>query len=105
MLFRSPEKFIAVSHQYAAQMLEPELGGDKTFFSAANEQSLIQLATALKSQNQINFIYVCYPYRECKLPEASPEQLQFTSNQGQFKIRLSKLGVLGKYPIYQGSIF
>ena len=100
-----PEKFIVVSHQYVAQMLEPELGGDKTFFRTADEQSLIQLAKALKSKNQINFIYVCYPYRECQIPEASPEKLHFTSNEGQFKIKLSKLGVLGKYPTYKASIF
>jgi hypothetical protein len=99
-----PEKFVVVSHQYAAQMLEPALGDDKIFFRADDETSLSQLATALKSQNQVNFIYVCYPYRECRLPEMSTEQLKFTSNEGQFMIKLSQLGVLGKYPIYQASI-
>jgi hypothetical protein len=103
-LRQNPERFVAVSHQYAAQMLEPELGGEKIFFRAADEKSLIRLATALKAQNESEFIYVCYPYRECKLPQESPEKLKFTNRQGRFKINLSKLGILGKYPTYKGSI-
>lgn len=100
----SPERFIVVSHQYAAQMLEPELAGEKIFFRAADNKSLIQLAKVLKEQNEGNFIYVCYPYRECKLPEEPPDRLEFTGSQGRFQIELSKLGVFGKYLTYEVSI-
>ena len=100
----SPNQAIAVSHQYAAQMLEPELGNQKAFFRVTQTQDLFKLASALTRQNHDEFIYVCYPYRECKIPQIPNSQLQFSHRQTPYQIDFSQLGTLGRYPTYKALI-
>jgi hypothetical protein len=104
LLEESPERVIAVSHQYAAQLLEPPLRGKKFFFQAETSNDLVKLSKVLVEQNQDQFIYVCYPYRKCQPPEDSQDNLQFTKGEQRFQIELSNLGQFGKYPIYEASI-
>jgi hypothetical protein len=89
-LQKTPNKAIAVSHQFVAQALEASAGQDKWFFLVENKKQLEQISQALRSQKQQKFIYICYPHRECNLPKESQKNLKF-----------SKLGVYGKYPIYE----
>ena len=100
----SPNNAIAVSHQYAAQMLEPELGDNKAFFRVEQIQDLFKLAAALTRQNDDEFIYVCYPYRDCKIPQTPSSQLQFSHRQTLYQITFSSLGKLGRYPTYKALI-
>ena len=97
----NPNQAIAVSHQYAAQMLEPELGEQKAFFQVTQTQDLFKLASALIIQNDDEFIYVCYPYRPCKIPQIPNSQLQFNYRQTPYQMNFSQLGKLGRYPIYK----
>ncbi|ACK64186.1 dolichol-phosphate mannosyltransferase [Rippkaea orientalis PCC 8801] len=103
-LEKSPHQSIIVSHQYAAQMLESSLGGEKFFFRTEDNQKLLQLSQALVQQNQSGFIYVCYPYHKCKIAESLTENLQLTDEQKNLTIQFKDLGTIGKYPLYEGKI-
>jgi hypothetical protein len=105
MLQANQQAVIAVSHQYVSQMLEPSLKTKKIFFLAESREDLIKLSSTLLDQGEDKFIYVCYPYRECKPPAEKPEGMRFNKQEGQvFQIGLSHLGQFGRYPIYEGSI-
>ncbi|MCU0532809.1 MAG: dolichol-phosphate mannosyltransferase [Hydrococcus sp. Prado102] len=97
----SPDKVIAISHQFVAQAIEPAVSRDKLFFDVETLENLKKLATALIEQNQINFLYICYPHRPCELPETTPEALKIPSNNQEFDIKFSQAGEFGKYPIYE----
>ncbi|HBB33023.1 MAG TPA: dolichol-phosphate mannosyltransferase [Cyanobacteria bacterium UBA8803] len=103
-LRKTPNKVIGMSHQYVAQVIEPSLSKDKVFFRAEDSKKLVQLGTALVEQSQAEFIYVCYPHRECTPPQEAPENFQFSQGDRNFKIELSKLGDFGKYPVYKAEI-
>lgn len=103
-LRKEPNRVIAMSHQFVAQVLEPALSGEKLFFRAEDSAKLVKLGSALVEQGNQTFIYVCYPHRKCKVPEAKPETLKFTKGDRRFKIQLAKLGKYGRYPIYKAAI-
>lgn len=89
-LQKTPAKAIAVSHQFVAQTLEASVSQDRWFFLVENQKQLEQISQALRSQKQEKFIYICYPHRDCNLPKESLKNIKF-----------SKLGIYGKYPIYE----
>ena len=126
-LQKDPHQVIAISHQFVAQALEPGLSRNKLFFRVEDEdsqkkgkdsqkkgediqkkgediQKMRELGKALVNQGNQSFIYVCYPHRKCKVPEAKPEALKFSKGNQRFGIKLSKLGKFGQYPIYEGAI-
>ena len=94
---------IAISHQFVAQVLEPPLE-DKIFFLAKDKEQLVQLGAGLVGQGDTEFIYICYPFRPCELPEASQEDLQFSFNNQELGMEFSELGKFGKYSIYKVKI-
>ena len=102
-LDQDTSKVIAVSHQFVAQALEASVSSDKLFFKVQNSQDLAKLGTALVEQGKKKFIYICYPYRLCKLPEEM-EAIELTVKNQSYEINLSKLGKFGKYPIYQATV-
>jgi hypothetical protein len=93
---KSPNKIIAISHQFVAQAIAPSLTQDKVFFGVENQKDLERLGKTLLEQDRQNFLYICYPHRPCKVPEEI--------NNRDFIIQLSNLGTFGKYPIYEGVI-
>lgn len=103
-LDKEPNQFIGMSHEYVAQVLEPGIKQDKIFFRAEDSPKLVQLGKTLAAQGQQTFIYVCYPFRPCTPPKDKPENLKFTQGNQSFTIKLSKLGVFGRYPIYKAAI-
>jgi hypothetical protein len=102
-LQKNSNNTIVVSHQYAAQMLEPSLR-EKIFFRTEDNKKLVKLGATLVEQNQSSFIYVCYPHHKCKITQASPERFKFSARNKNFHIELSSLGKMGKYPIYEAKI-
>ncbi|WP_172957582.1 LA_3751/LA_3752 family putative glycosyltransferase [Aphanothece sacrum] len=103
-LQKNSNRIIVVSHQYAAQVLESPLRKNKIFFRIENSQNLVKLGNALVENNQSSFIYVCYPHRECKLPQESPENWKFAVEGQNFQIKMLSLGKIGKYPMYEVAI-
>lgn len=103
-LQKNSNNVIVVSHQYAAQLLEPPIQGEKFFFRTEDSNNLVKLGTVLVEQNQSSFIYVCYPHRKCKLPQEKPDSFKFSERNKNFQIKLSSLGKIGKYPIYEAKI-
>ena len=91
-LSQEPLAWIAVSHQYVAQQLWSALP-EKTFFRAETVADTEQLADALTAQNETEFIYVCYPNRDCPVPQASSNKVTFDF-----------MGNYGKYPLYKVEI-
>ncbi|MEM9165372.1 MAG: dolichol-phosphate mannosyltransferase, partial [Cyanobacteria bacterium P01_F01_bin.4] len=83
---------------FVAQQLWPSLP-DKTFFLTATPEALKQLGSALQAQGESTFLYVCYPHRDCPVPELAPEELQLTGHGTQ--MQFTPLGTFGKYPTYQ----
>ena len=88
-----------MSHQYVAQVLEAGVK-NKVFFKAENAQDLKSLGAALIGQGKQKFLYMCYPYRPCEIPEEKPEDLKFSLKNQTFTIKLSSLGKFGIYPTY-----
>ena len=103
-LQKKPERIIAMSHQFVAQVLEPGLSRDKLFFRAEDSSKLVKLSQTLVENKTQTFLYVCYPFRDCNPPKDSPEKLKFSQGNQQYAIQLSNLGKFGRYPIYQASI-
>ncbi|MEM8805989.1 MAG: dolichol-phosphate mannosyltransferase [Cyanobacteria bacterium P01_G01_bin.38] len=93
-----PLPWVAMSHQFVAQQLWPSLP-DKTFFLTATPEAVKQLGYALQEQGESAFLYVCYPHRDCPVPDLAPEVLQLTEQGPQMQFNL--LGTFGKYPTYQ----
>jgi hypothetical protein len=98
------EKIIVISHQFVGQILEPALHRQKIFFLAETSQDLTKLATGLISDNEREFLYICYHKRKCLPPTEEPQNLQFDRDARRFQIILSDLGKQGFYPIYRGKI-
>ena len=94
-------KNIAISHQFIAQVIQPALPSGKIFFQVENREKLIKFSSELLKQNQKEFLYICYPFRKCQVTEENHEQLTFTQNSQNYRIKLLKLGKFGKYPIYK----
>jgi hypothetical protein len=95
-----PETVVAMSHQYVAQVLEAGVK-NKVFFLAKDTQDLKSLGAALIGQGKQKFLYMCYPYRPCEIPEERPEELKFSLKDQTFTIKLSPLGKFGIYPTYE----
>lgn len=104
LLESKSDRIIAVSHQFVAQALQASLKGDKIFVRVENPEQLNQLAITLKSQDRDKFIYICYPYRPCQLPETKPEHRQFHQGDRAQTVKFTKLGKFGNYPIYEARI-
>ncbi|MEA5535274.1 LA_3751/LA_3752 family putative glycosyltransferase [Crocosphaera sp. XPORK-15E] len=103
-LRENKNQVIVVSHQYAAQLLESPLGKDKLFFRVDDEKSLRELVKALVNHNQLGFVYVCYPFRKCTIPEIMANNWQLTDGNQEVKIEAKELGKIGKYPMYETKI-
>ena len=84
--------WVAISHQYVAQQLWSALP-EKIFFRAETMADVERLADALTAQNETAFTYVCYPHRDCLVPEESSNRVTFNS-----------MGSYGKYPLYKVKI-
>ena len=97
-------QYIAVSHQFVAQELEASTSDGKIFFTVDTVDKLIQFAKAMIQQQQNQFIYICYPYRSCNLPNIESSNLQFKQENKNYEIRLTSQSQLGKYPLYKGNI-
>lgn len=95
------QPWVAVSHQYVAQVLWPSVRL-KTFFRAETEDALTELATALLQQEESSFLYICYPHSPCPLPEQGP--LRFKHSEANVIVSFKRLGTFGKYPFYLTSI-
>jgi len=98
-----PNSIIAMSHEYVAQALAPSLP-EKTFFLTEDSQAVKRLGGTLLSQGYKNFLYICYPHRDCNTPNASTSSLKFSQANQLFRLQFSDLGKLGKYPVYEVSI-
>ncbi|AFZ36352.1 hypothetical protein Sta7437_2831 [Stanieria cyanosphaera PCC 7437] len=96
--------FIAISHQFVGQALEPAIPSNKIFFRVDNQNNLIKLSKALATQQQREFLYICYPNRACDLPKLNHEDLSFNQESNQYNLQFVALGKFGKYPIYQVEI-
>ncbi|GAB4229195.1 MAG: hypothetical protein Kow0049_10650 [Stanieria sp.] len=96
--------FVAISHQFVGQALEPAVPSNKIFFRVDNQTNLIKLSKALATQQQREFIYICYPNRACNLPKLNPESLSFNQESNHYNLQFVALGEFGKYPIYQVKI-
>mgnify|MGYP001027556337 CR=1 FL=1 len=89
---QEPTPWIAISHQFVAQQFWSALP-QKTFFRTETIADVEQLADALTAQNEAEFLYVCYPHRDCLAPDAPSDKVIF-----------SALGNYGKYPFYRVEI-
>jgi hypothetical protein len=96
-LAQQPLPWIAMSHQFVAQQLWSALPS-KTFFLTENLTQLKQLATALTQQQESEFLYVCYPHRDCPAPQTPASELTLTSGAA---LRFESIGTYGKYPLYK----
>ncbi|MGC1528009.1 MAG: hypothetical protein WA783_18345, partial [Phormidesmis sp.] len=98
---QQPLPWLAMSNQFVAQQLWIALP-DKTFFRAETIEQVKQLATALIAQNESEFLYVCYPHRECLVPETAGNNLNL--DDGTHRLNLMFLDDYGKYPVYKVEI-
>ncbi len=97
-------EIVAISHEFVGQVLEAATNRNKVFFTVPTESEIIKLSQALLLQQETKFTYICYPHRRCDLPQAKPEDLQFTQDNRQYQINFNSLGKFGKYPIYEVDI-
>mgnify|MGYP001026532442 FL=1 len=98
---QQPLPWLAMSDEFVAQQLWSALP-DKTFFRAETIEQVKQLATALIAQNESEFLYVCYPHRECLVPETAGNNLNL--DDGTHRLNLMFLDDYGKYPVYKVEI-
>lgn len=103
-LQKDSHNFVAISHQFVGQALEPAVKGNKIFFRVDSQANLIKLGQALTTKQQREFLYICYPNRACDLPKLNPEDLFFNQEKNQYNLQFIDLGQFGKYPIYQVKI-
>ncbi len=99
-LNQQPLPWIAMSHQFVAQQLWSALP-DKTFFLTETLPQIKQLATAIASQKESEFLYLCYPHRDCPAPKTPASELTLT---GGTALKFEPLGTYGKYPLYKVKI-
>ncbi len=100
-LQQQPLPWVAMSHEFVAQQLWSALP-EKTFFRTETTAELKQLAAALVEQNESEFLYVCYPHRDCPTPETAASELGLPSTDRSLKF--VPLGTYGKYPLYRVEI-
>jgi hypothetical protein len=98
-----PNQVIVTSHQYVNQALTT-LFDQKLFFLAETSQELEKLGTELYHQGYPKFLYICYPYRKCQVAEEKSEVLTPLSNRARHMIKVSSMGIFGKYPLYEVSV-
>ncbi len=101
-LQQQPIPWIAASHEFVAQQLWSALP-EKTFFLAETIAEVKQLATALIAQNEAEFLYVCYPHRDCFVPDTPEANLKLLDRI--HALRFVPLGKFGKYPFYKVEIY
>ncbi len=99
-LKQQPLPWIAMSHQFVAQQLWNALP-EKVFFRTEAIADVKQLAEALANQNEGEFLYVCYPHRDCPTPDTPASELGLESGGS---IAFEELGTYGKYPLYRVAI-
>ncbi len=98
---QQPIPWLAMSQEFVAQQLWSALP-DKTFFRAETIGQVKQLAAALVEQNESEFLYVCYPHRECLVPKTAGNDLSL--DDGVHRLNLMFLENYGKYPVYKVEI-
>ncbi|WP_107667725.1 dolichol-phosphate mannosyltransferase [Cyanothece sp. BG0011] len=104
-LANDSRQVVVVSHQYAAQLLESPLRKDKLFFRVDQPDNLVKLGQTLINNNQSEFIYVCYPYRKCEIPDlTSKEFITQNDENSTFQVIFNSLGDQGKYTMYEGKL-
>ncbi|MBE9078712.1 dolichol-phosphate mannosyltransferase [Romeria aff. gracilis LEGE 07310] len=94
-----PLPWVAMSHQFVAQQLWAGVP-EKTFFRAESLAQVKQLAQALAVQNESAFLYVCYPHRDCPIPETVPAALSLEAAGKPAQLVFQPMGNAGKYPLY-----
>lgn len=94
-------QWIAMSHEFVAQQLWSALP-EKTFFLTETIAEVKQLATALITQNETEFLYVCYPHRDCFVPDTPTSSLKLLD--GIHALKFIPLGKSGKYSLYKVEI-
>jgi hypothetical protein len=99
-----PDSVIAVSHQFVGQVLQAPVKGEKLWFIAADINQLTKLTQALHQQNIARFLYVCYPFAPCPLPQLPSDRLRLGNGPSAQSVHFEFLGKKGKYPVYQGFI-
>lgn len=95
-----PDSVIAISHQFVAQVLQPSVLGNKLWFRVENSTQLQLLTPALQRQNITQFLYICYPFAPCPVPQLSGDCSPKLTQSVYFQF----LGKKGKYPLYKASI-
>jgi hypothetical protein len=97
-----PESVVAVSHQFVGQTFEATTHGQKYWFIAETPEQLQQLSQTLHQENINQFLYICYPHRECPLPQQPG--LTINVDGSIYRIQLNVLKPQGIYSVYQGLI-
>lgn len=104
-LANDSRQVVVVSHQYAAQLLESPLRKDKLFFRVDQPDNLVKLGQTLINNNQSEFIYVCYPYRKCEIPDLTSKEFTTQNDENStFQVIFNSLGDQGKYTMYEGKL-
>ena len=98
------EPVIAISHQFVAQALEASVSDEKLWFKVENTEDLTLLGQRLVAENIDRFVYVCYPFAPCPLPETASERLVDSDRSKTYRVDFKPLGQKGKYPIYEVTI-
>ena len=99
-LAEQDSSYLAMSHQFVAQQLWPALP-DKIFFRTETAEATQTLGAGLLDQGIEQFIYICYPHRDCPVPELPGDELTFRHRDGTYRLEFSLLGELGKYPTHR----
>jgi 4-amino-4-deoxy-L-arabinose transferase-like glycosyltransferase len=102
-LQKSPDKIVAVTHEFVSQSLASILN-KKIFFLTKKNEDLIKLATALNAQGHQNFIYICHPYHPCYSSKEGMDKLGFSIDGKKFNIEFSKMTEFDKPLLYEALI-
>jgi hypothetical protein len=103
-LAEKPEQVMAISHQFVGQTLEASVSGEKFWFKVENTEDLAKLTQSMLAENLDRFIYICYPFAPCPLPETAKKELFISDREPDHSVDFKFLEKKGKYPIYQGYI-
>ncbi|MEL7067601.1 MAG: hypothetical protein AAGN15_02985 [Cyanobacteria bacterium J06581_3] len=96
-----PHALVGISHEFVAQQLWSALPG-KTFFLTETIEQVKQLAGAMVEQGEREFLYMCYPYEACSVPEATGSELNL--DDGVHTLNLMYVDEYGAYPTYSVEI-
>jgi hypothetical protein len=99
-LRQQPLPWVAMSHEFVAQQLWSALP-QKTFFRTESIAEVKKLAEALTQQNESEFLYVCYPHRDCPAPQTPASELTLPNNR---VLTFVSLDGYSKYPLYRVEI-